>query len=554
MTTPIRPWYNAARVTVPTGAIVPDLSVKGSIVLTRWAAQQQAQRAERSQRGRLQQQARSYEAASNDRFSAGWNAQATSADSELMTSLRPMRNRSRQLVRDNPYAKHAVRLLVNNIVGTGIGMQGHVSTSGGKLLAAVNDDIEAAWAKWADGRTCHTGGLLAWSDIERLLMARIVIDGEVLVRLVRQPFGGGKTPVAVEVIEADRLMDQYQTARAPNGNAIRMGVEVDQWGRPVAYWLTPNHPGDYSFASFEPSRFMRVPAEDIIHLYIIDRWPQTRGEPWFHASMASLHQQHGYEDAEVIKARASANVVGFIRSSEPVAPDEVDDQGRGILNTEPGTWQRLLPGEDVAGFSPSVPNPGLEPFLRYMVRKMAVGVGLSYESLSRDYNGATYSSARMGMLDDRDLYRVLQGWLIRNLRNRVHREWLDASVLVGAVQRVGSDYYSNPDKYLDVRFRPRGWTWIDPTKEVNAYKEACKAGFLSPSDVIAQTAGGADVEDVYKRIAADRDLADELDLVFDIAPVAPQQPQFVQPAAAPAEAPDGAAADGDQAERPQDDK
>jgi len=533
---PLTPVGQYSRMTLPTGAVVPDLSAKGSLVLERWSAQRTADRNHRVMQDRLRQQSRSYQGAQINRTNADWIAMGTSADSELITSLRVMRNRSRQLVRDNPYAKQAVRVIVNNVVGSGVGMQCQVSSGAGKLLGRVNDRIESLHARWAQGPTCHVAGVLSLADIERFCMSQVVTAGECVIRIHRRAFGGGVVPMALEVIEADRLMDQWQTVRAPNGNLIRMGVEMDEWGRAVAYWFWPRHPGDYQFTSFVPDKFIRVEAADVIHLYMVDRWPQTRGEPWFHSVLSSLHQQDGYEEAEVIKARAAANVVGFVRSAEGVMADGHTDDGRQLLDTEPGTWQKLLPGEDVAGFMPPAPNPALEPFLRYMLRKMASGVGISYESLSRDYTGATYSSARLALLDDRDMYRMVQGWLIRNLRVRLYREFLDAAVLVGALSFP--DYYSNVEKYQDaIRFRPRGWNWIDPSKEVIAYKTAVRCGFMSSEDVIAQTGNGSDFEDVYKSRAEELELADELGLVFDVDPGAVDNKGASQSSGQPASEP-----------------
>nr|WP_316642875.1 phage portal protein [uncultured Roseateles sp.] len=475
-----------------------------------------AKRAAAVQQDRVTQQ-RAYAGASMNRLNSDWTAYNTSADSELLTGGRVLRARSRELVRDNEYALHCVRLLQNNVIGNGIGLQAQVKTAGGKLLTKINDSIEQAYADWSVKDSCHVAGLLGWAEIERVCVAELVTSGEVIVRLIRQPFGrSNEIPLAIELIEADRLLDNWQTARAPNGNAIRMGVEIDQWHRPVAYWFSPQHPGDYQFKTFEPSRFMRVPAEDIIHLYIINRWPQTRGEPWFHATLRTMNDTGGFEEAEIVKARASANVVGFISSPEPLTPDAVVG-GRQLIDTEPGTWQRLLPGESVAGFNATSPNPAVEGFLRHMVRKMGVGVGLSYEAISRDLTSASYSSGRMGMLDDRDLYRVLQGFVIRNLRVRVHTEFMDAATLV-AKAKTGADYYSNPGKYRVARFKPRGWSWIDPGKEVNAFKAAVRAGFMTAGDVIAQSNDGQDVEDVWKTRAEEIELAAELGLVLDTDP------------------------------------
>ena len=496
--------------------------VRPSRVLAEWKgkAGPTAQRAAAAQRDRHAQQARSYAGADQTRLTGDWTALTTSADSEILTSLRVLRSRSRQLVRDNPFAKHAVRVITNNVIGTGIGMQAQVMSAGGKLQTKVNDGIEQAWSGWTEKRTCHTAGLLDFADIERLALVQLVTTGEFIARKHRLPFGGGQIPLALEVIEADRLLDNWQTARAPNGNAIRLGIEIDQWHRPVAYWFSPQHPGDYQFTTFEPARFMRVPAQDIVHLYIVERWPQTRGEPWFHAVLRNLHDQAGYEEAMVVKARASANIVGFIQTPDPIggAPADAVVNGRGVIDTEPGTWQKLLPGENVTGYPNLTPDPAVDPFLRYMLRKMAVGVGISYESQSRDYSQSNYSSSRMAMLEDRDVYRVLQGFGARNLRLDLHREFLDAAWLVGRV-KLGPDYVSNPTKYQAVRFKPRGWSWIDPMKEVMAYRAAVRSGFMTQGDVIAATSPDQDVEDVMKARREELDLAAELNLVFDTDPM-----------------------------------
>lgn len=534
-----RPWWHVERSApggpvLPAGVVVPDLSVKRSLVLDRWNAEQRAARGQRIQAQRLQIQQRAYEGAASNRLTADWLSLNTSADSELVTSLRPLRARSRQLVRDNGYARHIVRQFRTNVIGNGIGMQAVVKSAGGKLQTAINDSIEAAWDTWADKRCCHTAGLLGFTEIEQLAVVQLVTAGEFIARKHRRPFGPSNVPFALEVIEADLLLDNWQAARAPNGNLIRMGVEIDEWHRPIAYWFSPQHPGDYQFTTFEPSRFVRVPADEIIHLHVIDRWPQTRGEPWFHAAVTRLHAVGAYEESTIVKARASANICGFIRSAEPLAgADAVDGAGRQLLDTEPGTWQKLLPGEDVAGFSPAIADANTAPFLRHMLTGAAISVGLSYEGMTRDYQGANYNTLRVGQLEDRDLYRVIQGFVIRNLRADVHREFTDAAALVAAI-KTGADYFSNPGKYQAVRFKPRGWSWVDPMKEVNAYRIAVRSGFMLQGDVIEQAGNGADFEDLVKGRAAELEMAAEHGLVFDTNPAQVNEKGLVQPTPAAA--------------------
>jgi lambda family phage portal protein len=523
-------WFNEERVAVKSSVILADWNAKHSPTALRALARAQETKPAASQRA--------YGGAQISRLTSDWKALNTSADSEILTSIRLLRARSRELVRDNEYAGNAIRIIKNNIVGTGIGLQAQVSNARGKLIDPVNDRIEEAWERWSAADTCHTAGKLALPDMLRLIAGQVAEAGEVLIRKIKQPFGNGAIPLALEIIEADRLMDQWQTARAPNGNTIRMGVEADQWGRPVAYWLHPTHPGDYQFASFQPSRFIRVPAEEIIHLYIVDRWPQTRGVPWLHATLKRMNNMGGYEEAEIVAARASASIMGFIETPELQSGDG-EQGGARMMDFEPGTVRQLLPGESFNGFAPTRPNTAMESFMRYMLRSVAAGVGMSYESLSRDYSQSNYSSSRLALIDDRDLWRVLQGWLIRSLLLPLYTEWLEAAVLCGEV--AIPDYYQNPRKYQKVRFKPRGWSWIDPTKEVTAYRLAVRAGFMTVSDVIGLTGAGADAEDVFKSRRQELDLMAGLDLVYDTDPAQTDDKGKSQ-AVAPAEEEEGATA------------
>lgn len=490
---------------------------KGSVVLREFNEQRAKQReAEQRAQPAAQTGKRLYAGAQHGRLTSDWNVLNTSADSEIITAMRPIRARARALVRDNDYANNAVRIIKNNVIGTGIRMQAAVSTAGGKLNDRINTIIEDGFEEWSLKENCHTAGLLNLAELEATITGMLATDGEVLIRKIRQPMGKLRTPLTLEVIEADRLVDQWSSAYAPNGNRIRMGVEVNQWGRPVAYWFYPNHPGDFQLASFNATQFIRVPADEIIHLYVIDRWPQTRGISWFHTSIMRLHDAGGYEEAEIVKARATASVVGFITTDGQVIPDATESNGDQLRNFEPGTIERLMPGETFTGFNPSAPNPNMDPFMRYMIRSVAAGVGMSYESLSRDYSQSNYSSSRLALLDDRDLWRVLQGFVIRNFRADIHKEWLQAAVLAGDVNIP--DFFSNQKKYQKVRFKPRGWSWIDPAKEVAAYKMAVRSGFMTVGDVISKTADGEDFEDIMKRHHSELETMKEMGLVFDTNP------------------------------------
>jgi lambda family phage portal protein len=485
---------------------------------------------------------RMYSAARPSRFQ-GIQATTGSADSELSSSLATMRNRSRALIRDASYAKRAKVVVVNNVIGSGIGLQCQVKTTRGTLNAAANAALEEAFAQWSKADNCHTGGRLHFADIERQLQGQTFEAGDVFVRIHLKKFGASQVPLALEVIESERLLDDTFTPylKTSAGNDVRMGVEADSFGRPQFYWLRTKHPGDLRYTDFTPDMVERVPAEFMIHLAVIDRWPQTRGSPWMETALRRLNDADAYSEAEIIRARGQAVRMGFIESGEEASDfaDEEDD-GTYSLEMEPGLVTKLRPGEKWTESSVTAPNPQLDPFMRYMLREMAAGVGVSYESLSRDYSQSNYSSSRIALLDDRDLWKTLQLWFIRNFRCRVHDLFVRQAVLAGAVPGVTVEQYAlNPLNITAVRFKPRGWSWIDPTKEVEAAKEAVKAGFTTVTQVIAQYADGRDIEDILEERKQELEMMDEAGLVFETSPEVyiPPEP------AAPQPPPDKAASD-----------
>jgi lambda family phage portal protein len=227
-----------------------------------------------------------------------------------------------------------------------------------------------------------------------------------------------------------------------------------------------------------------------------------------------MHHLNGYTEAEVIAARAEACRMGFITSPEDDAMQDVTMDDQPVSNFEPGKIERLLPGETYQEAKPARPGGQYEPFVRAMLRSMAAGIGVSYATLSRDYSESNYSSSRLSLLDDRDQWRVLQSWMIECFHRRVFEEWLDRAVLSGELQLA--QYELNPAPFREVRWIPRGWQWVDPAKEMGAYKEAVRCGFTTLADVVAQQ--GGDLEDLMQQRRRELDMAEALDLAFDTDP------------------------------------
>ena len=99
----------------------------------------------------LKSLSRAYQGALVSRLTQDWMSSQLSADAEIRNSLRKLRDRSRELVRNNPYARQAKRTTQINIVGTGMKFQSLVlQQRGGKRDQRVNALIEEKWAEWSE--------------------------------------------------------------------------------------------------------------------------------------------------------------------------------------------------------------------------------------------------------------------------------------------------------------------------------------------------------------------------------------------------------------------
>lgn len=467
---------------------------------------------------RRKRQRRNYAGASMSRLTTDWVSSGTSADSEVKNSLRVLRNRARSLVRDSDFAKSALRAVCNNVVGQGIKHQSQVRMiRGGRLDERLNNVIEHEWRKWSKANNCHAGGTLSWTDIQRLCLRSMIESGEVFVRFVNQRFGDSRVPFGLEVIEADLLDDDF-TGIEPNGNRVRMGVEIDKWNRPVAYHFLTVHPGDYQFTGGQiaQKRRVRVPADQVIHLYSAERPGQTRGVTAFASAIMRLNNLKGYEEAEIIAARASSAMMGFVRTPDQELFEDGTFDDQSVLDFAPGSIRRLAPGEEMQFFSPTRPDDAFTPFVAQMLRAVASGVGCSYTQVSSDFSQSNYSSSRLELLETRAHYRTLQNYLIERLCQPVYEKWMDMAVLAGELRMPAFDM--DPDRYYESKWVAPAAQFVDPQKEAEAYKSLIRSGIMTLSQVIALH--GGDFEETMRQRQHELATMDELGIVLDSDPSA----------------------------------
>lgn len=455
---------------------------------------------------------RSFAAAAVNRLTSSWMTSLRSANQELETALTTLRGRSRQLCRDNPHAASFLSLLKINVSGpTGIGFQAQLLNTRGELHKGFNREVELAWARWCRVGSATADGRMSWAEFLQLGDALEAQDGEVLIRLIDDP--SNKYGFAVEYIDPDRL-DETLNQKIQDKPEIRMGVELGDYGRPVAYWIRPRHPNEPSGRT-EANKPVRVPASEIIHRFMAYRPSQVRGIPWLTPVAVRLRMLDKWEEAAITAAAVGASKMGFFVDTRDEAGEGYEtpadlgegDAGTMKMDVEPGVFGQLPPGMDFKPFDPDYPNIAFEQFERAMLRSIAAGLGVSYTSLASDLTAVNYSSIRAGLLTERDVYRMLQHRVIEHTCRRVFRRWIESATLTDSLRPPVNDFDAIGESIV---WTPRGWAWVDPKSDVQAAKEMIALGLASRTG-IANALGG-DFQDNLELLALEQELAEAVDV------------------------------------------
>lgn len=462
-----------------------------------------------------------FNAARVDRLTADWAISNQKVDDLLRGSITTIRGHSRDLAFNNDYMRRYLSMVISNIVGpAGIRLQGRVKFASGQADPLPNRVIEQAWREWSKAENCSANQELDWIAAQQVVAESVARDGEIFVRLIRDP-GVNPFGFALQFLEADHL-DEHFTQSTRDGHEIINGVEFDRWSRPVAYHLFRRHPNALTRGD---NRRDRVPAEDVIHVYLKERPSQTRGLPWTTSAMKRLHNLGRYEEAELVAARVSAMKLGFVIPAEGTEyeGDDRDRYGNSISDMSPGEIEELAPGSSFEQFNPDRPNSNYPTHVKAQLRGIAAGLGVSYNSLANDLEAVNFSSIRHGAGEERDHWRVKQRWLTNRFLRPVYEAWLTSALLNGRLNPLS---FSNIDRYREVAFVPRGWQYVDPQKEANANATAVDRGFKSMGQVVAEQ--GHDLDELLEEIKTERQKIEAAGLAFDSKVQAEDQPEGEQ--------------------------
>jgi len=472
---------------------------------------------------------RYYEAGRASRATYSWAAASTSANAEIYGDLVMLRNRSRELVRNHGMAKKALRILKNNVIGTGIIPQpqtGDVSLDG---------KIGELWKRFAD--ECDFGDQLDIYGLQALAYRSMIEGGDMLTRLHIGRVKGKGVPLELQLLEGD-FLDHRKNTLLGDGGRIQQGVETHN-GKRTQYWLFPEHPGDAPFTVPNAFASQPVTAANVLHLYEIERIGQIRGVPWFTAGMIDARQGQDYWQAELMRKRISACIAAIVLGGDdegemgiagatqsgdgkpasengPDGPIVTDTAGNRIEAFEPGMIALARGGKDIKFSTP----PSDTSYPEYRVthaRDLATAWDVMYEQLTSDLSKGNFSSLKAGANEFRRACEVMQ-WLtfMPMWLTPVYRRFIDMGVVASQLPKgtpYAADYtvpmFESVDRLKDTqddvasiralltspqeRIRRRGG---DPEKvlaeAIDWHKQLLKAGVVSDADAtLVQKPGAA---------------------------------------------------------------
>jgi capsid protein len=462
---------------------------------------------------------------------AGWVTARGGPDADITLNLDLLRQRSRDLCMGEPLAIGALKTIRTNEIGAGLRLNAQIDAD----YLGMSDEKALEWeahterefSSWADSLSCDAQRRCTLGELEALARLSELMSGDVFVLLPSVERTGDRYDLRVKLLEADRVSDPWPY---PVGHNVLGGVEVDEDGAPLAYYVAKVHPGDlflpgtyggygayaYGAVSVPPmteggiygaqwNTWDRIPAFGgatnrrlVLHLMESDRPGQRRGVPILAPVMERLKQLSRYSDAEIMAAVVSGMFTAAITSERPTAmPGQVLPPGQVVQDNDPNSYQLgngavlgLLPGEKLEAVNPTRPNAGFEPFVRAVCQQIGAGIGIPYELLIMQFT-ASYSASRAALLEAWKRFAVGRQRMATRFCQPIYEQWLEEAVARGYIEAPG--FFADPitrAAWCGAEWHGPTQGQLDPTKEAEAAKIRVEEGFSTRTRETAELTGG----------------------------------------------------------------
>jgi lambda family phage portal protein len=451
-----------------------------------------------------------YEAAKPSR-QRKFNRDQSSPNQLVQKGAVALRTQARHLERNHDLARGIMRAFVNNVVGPqGIGIEPQPRNTDGTINTVYADALRNAYKDWQ--KLPEVTQTYTFSQSQRVMCRTWLRDGEGFAQLLTGRVSGldhgTQVPFSFEMFEADLIPMDYD-----DGEKIRQGIERNAWGRKVAYHVYKKHPGEPDGYTLRTDT-KRMPAANILQIASLERIGQLRGVSEFASVITRLEDVKDYEESERIAAKVAASLTAYVKRGSPeLYEPQVDAEGNPIqrdISLSPGTIiDSLAIGEEIGLIDSKRPNPNALTWRQGQLRAVASGVGASYSTISRAYDG-TYSSQRQELVEQWINYAILADEFVAMFVQPIWEQFVLAAHLSGIVPIPQG---MTTDQANDCLYVGQNMPWIDPLKEAAAWNSLVRDGFASEVEVIRKR--GQNPLDVLEQIDEWRKKAAEKGLIFN---------------------------------------
>jgi len=475
------------------------------------------------------QKAYTHEAATTGRRLGTWGLSGNGPNTIVSQDGDNLRARARKLVRENPIATNAVESYVANAIGKGITPRWQSESK------EINQKILKLWKQSVPHMDAD--GVLSFYGLQSQVVRSVITAGEVLGHmLVTKRDKDNPVPLKLRLMEPD-MFKRCTVEYLSRNRTIRMGIEFDNHNVRKAYHCYLEHPGDTTSMFMFTGDTIRIPTEDMLHVFVPLRPGQIRGITRFSTLITRLRQLDEYEDAELTRKKIAAMFSAFVISDSgdadlsrlPGGTEEstdIDGNAITLATLEPGLITYLRNGaNDIKFAQPADVGANYQVWLKQQLREIAMGMEVTYEQLTGDLEDVNLSSIRAGLVEFRRRCEAFQNNIIVHQFCRPFAaKWLDIAVLSKAISIP--DYTKNRALYINAFWNADAWAYVDPEKDVKTSILEVRGGFKT-REMVVESTSNRDIQELDQEIKEENDRAKELELEFDTDVNKAEEPQIV---------------------------
>jgi lambda family phage portal protein len=497
-------------------------------------------------------------AAHYDNQLENWMPGLGSADLDILPAKPYIDARTRDSFRNDAYVQSGGEILKDTIVGSHFVLNCKPETTVLGLDDTWEEEFQeevetkfTLWFEspmhWMDASRMGTG-----TDFVRLATGIIAMANEFLAA-AEWTTDGRPFQTAVQAIDLDRLSNPMGMFNNP---LLRGGVVRDIFGAPVAYKIRKAHPADFTmYANLDPFVWDTVPIrkpwgrQNVLHIVERNRPDQSRGMSQMASMLKETRIGKTLRDVALQNAVVQATYAASIESDLP-SETVMAQMGGGAPGGFAAALEQYMTGflGQVAKYAGNSRNlringakiPHLLPGTKLhmnpastngspmggelessILRYMAAGMGVSYESLSKDFSKVNYSSFKGAEAQALKSMRGKKKRGADRVATWIFRLWLEEAINAGEItslsKKAPSIYDANGmlgttfDAYTSCEWIGASLGQIDELKETQAAIQRVLFGLSTWEAELGRL--GKDWRKVFKQMKREIDAMEKLGIL-----------------------------------------